>query len=119
MIVATPVTVDGRTAPAWGKARWVGVAEVAGPRVTAWTIHEVGWDESHDHGTHGAHHARVVRFLREESVAAVVVDHVGAGMARVLARMEIHVLPATPGDARESILSAVAALPAHARVSRA
>ncbi len=117
MIVATPVTVDGRTAPAWGKARWVGVAEVTGPRVTAWTIHEVGWDESHDLGTHGAHHARVVRFLRDQAVSAIVVDHVGAGMARLLDRMGIPRLPATPGDARDSILAAVAALPPGAWLS--
>ena len=28
MFVATPVTADGRSAPAWGKAHWVGVAQV-------------------------------------------------------------------------------------------
>lgn len=114
MIVATPVTVDGRTAHAWGKAHWVGVAEVTGPRVTSWTIHEVGWDELHDAGTHGSHHARVVRFLKDQGVQAIVVDHVGAGMVRLLDRMEIPILPSTPGDARESILAAVAAMPVDA-----
>ena len=117
MIVATPVTVDGRTAGAWGKAHWLGVAEVTGPRVTSWTIHEVGWDESHDAGSHGSHHARVVRFLKEQGISAIVVDHVGPGMAQVLERMGIPVLPATAGDARESILAAVAGLPAETVIS--
>lgn len=118
MIVATPVTCDGRTAHAWGRAHWLGIAEVTGPRVTSWTIHEVGWDDLHDAGTHGSHHARVVRFLKEQGVQVVVVDHVGPGMARVLESMQIPVLPATPGDARESILAAVARLPEEAAVSR-
>lgn len=110
MIVATPVTVDGRSAPAWGHAHWIGVAEVTGPRITSWTIHEVGWDEAHDSGTHGAHHARIVRFLKDEGIETVVVDHLGPGMVQVLETMGIPTLPATPGDARESILAAVAAV---------
>jgi predicted Fe-Mo cluster-binding NifX family protein len=114
VIVATPVTVDGRSAGAWGRAHWVAVAQVTGPRLTAWTIHEVGWDESHDIGTHGSHHARVVRFLKDQAVDAVVVDHVGAGMARMLETMGIPVLPASPGDARASVLAAVATLPVQA-----
>ena len=117
MIVATPVTVDGRTAHAWGKAHWLGVADVTGPRVTSWTIHEVGWDELHDAGTHGSHHARVVRFLKDQGVQAIVVDHVGPGMARLLERLGIPVLAATPGDARESILAAVGSLPAESGLS--
>jgi len=114
VIVATPVTVDGQSAGAWGRAHWVAVAQVTGPRLTAWTIHEVGWDESHDLGSHGSHHARVVRFLKDQGVDAVVVDHVGAGMAQVLQTMGIPVLAATPGDARASVLAAVAALPVQA-----
>jgi predicted Fe-Mo cluster-binding NifX family protein len=50
----------------------------------------------------------VVTFLRGHRVAAVVVDHVGEGMARMLATMGIPTLPATPGDARASVLAAVA-----------
>ncbi|MEN0071142.1 MAG: dinitrogenase iron-molybdenum cofactor [Propionicimonas sp.] len=115
MIVATPVTVDGRSAGAWGRAHWVAVAQVSGPRIISWNIHEVGWDELHDSGTHGSHHARVVKFLKTESIEAVVVDHVGAGMARMLDTMGIPTLPATPGDARASVLAAAGASPAEAR----
>ncbi|OCL36955.1 hypothetical protein BCR15_12810 [Tessaracoccus lapidicaptus] len=108
MIVATPVTEEGQSAHAWGRAHWVGVADVRDGDVADWTVHEVRWDESHDAGTHGSHHARVVRFLKEQGVEAVVVDHMGEGMARMLHTMGIPILAASPGDARESILAATA-----------
>ena len=109
MYVATPVTADGRSAPAWGKAHWVGVAQVVDGAVVSWRIDEVAWDDSHDSGTHGSHHARIVRFLKDERIDAVVVDHMGEGMVRVMNTMGIPILTATPGDARASILAAVAA----------
>jgi len=76
--------------------------------VRSWQVHEVGWDVSHDEGTHGSHHARIVRFLKEEGVQAVVVDHMGEGMQRVMNTMGIPLLPASPGDAQASVLAAVA-----------
>jgi predicted Fe-Mo cluster-binding NifX family protein len=109
MIVATPVTAEGLSAAAWGRAHWIGVADVADGAVRAWQIHEVGWDVSHDEGTHGSHHARIVRFLKEQGVEAVVVDHMGPGMVQVMNTMGIPLLPATPGDAQASILAALAA----------
>jgi predicted Fe-Mo cluster-binding NifX family protein len=107
MIVATPVTEDGQSAAAWGRAHWIGVADVADGAVRTWQVHEVGWDESHDEGTHGSHHARIVRFLKEQAIEAVVVDHMGPGMVRVMQTMGIPLLPASPGDARASILAAL------------
>jgi predicted Fe-Mo cluster-binding NifX family protein len=108
MIVATPVTADGQSAAAWGRAHWIGVAEVADGSVRAWQVHEVGWDESHDEGSHGSHHARIVRFLKEQAIDAVVVDHMGPGMVQVMQTMRIPVLPASPGDAQASIVAALA-----------
>jgi len=108
VIIATPVTEDGRSAAAWGRAHWVGVADVEDGAVRSWQVHEVGWDVSHDEGTHGSHHARIVRFLKEEGVQAVVVDHMGEGMQRVMNTMGIPLLPASPGDAQASVLAAVA-----------
>ena len=58
-------------------------------------------------GTHGSHHARIVRFLKEHGIEAVVVDHMGPGMVQVMATMRIPLLPATAGDARRSILAAI------------
>lgn len=109
MIVATPVDADGHTGPAWGRARWVAVADVAEDgALAAWAVHEVGWDELHDSGTPGAHHARVATFLGTHQVAAVVVDHVGPGMVRMLDTMGIAILESVGGDARASVKAAVA-----------
>jgi predicted Fe-Mo cluster-binding NifX family protein len=60
----------------------------------------------------GSHHARIVRFLKEQGITAVVVDHMGPGMVQVMGTMGIPLLPASPGDAQASILAAVAASPA-------
>ncbi|PKQ23436.1 MAG: dinitrogenase iron-molybdenum cofactor [Actinobacteria bacterium HGW-Actinobacteria-5] len=109
VIVATPVTEAGLSAAAWGKAHWIGVADVEDGQVRAWQIHEVAWDVSHDEGTHGSHHARIVRFLKEQGIQAVVVDHMGEGMQRVMHTMGIPLLPASPGDAQASVVAALAA----------
>lgn len=109
MNIATPVTDTGQSAAAWGKAHWIGVATVEDGAVSAWQVHEVAWDVSHDEGTHGSHHARIVRFLKEHGIQAVVVDHMGPGMVQVMQTMQIPVLPASPGDAQASILAALTA----------
>jgi len=106
MIIATPVDAAGQSAHAWGRAHWVAVAEVT-DTITSWDVHEVSWDDLHDSGTHGSHHARVVSFLKDHGIQAIVVDHVGEGMARMLDTMNIPLLPASAGDAKESVLHAV------------
>lgn len=108
MIVATAVTVDGQTARRWGKAHWIGVADVAGPRINTWTIHEVGWDDAGLFGRR-PRHARITRFLTDQEVDAVVATKVGSRLAKLFARLGVQLLPATPGDARESVLAAVGA----------
>ncbi len=107
MRIATPVDAEGHSAAAWGRAHWVAVAEVSEDALTGWQVHEVSWDDLHDAGTHGAHHARVVTFLKEQGIEAIVVDHVGEGMQRMLATMSIPMLPASVGDAKLSVLRAV------------
>lgn len=109
MIVATPVDAAGRTEGGWGRAHWVAVATVADGAVTDWQVIETNWDGLHDEGTHGAHHARMVRFLKEHAIEAVVVGHMGDGMRRVLGTMQIPILPAQVGDAKASVVAAVAA----------
>ncbi len=109
MNIATPVTATSQSAAAWGKAHWIGVATVVDGAVSAWQVHEVAWDVSHDECTHGSHHARIVRFLKEHDIAAVVVDHMGPGMVQVMQTMKIPVLPASPGDGQASILAALTA----------
>lgn len=109
MKIATPVDTAGHSAPAWGRAHLIAVADVADGAVTDWQVHEVAWDDLHDAGTPGSHHARIVTFLKEQQIQAIVVDHVGEGMQRMLATMSIPMLPASPGDAKQSVLAAVLA----------
>ena len=106
MILAVPVEPDGRVGHTWGKAAAVAVATVADGTITDWQVHQVGWDLVHEEGPHGTHHARVVRFLREHGVEAVLVDHVGDGMRRMLTTMGIALHEGTHGDARAAVLAA-------------
>ncbi|MCA0251875.1 MAG: hypothetical protein LCH76_06225 [Actinobacteria bacterium] len=109
MIIATPVTVDGRTAESWGKAHWVGVADVAGPRITSWTIHEVGWDDAKGLGK-DSRHARIARFLQAEQVTTVVAPAIGRRLRKLFAQLGIGFAKAIPGDARTSVLAAASAI---------
>jgi len=108
MIVMTPVTPEGDSDPRFGRAPRVAVAEVVDGAVVSWAEHQVDWDVLHDEGTHGAHHARVMTFLKENGVEAVVSAEMGPGMARMLDTAKIPVLLASPGDAKASVLAAIA-----------
>jgi len=110
MIIAIPVTPDGAVEERWGRAPRLAVASVVDGRIADWTEHAVGWDGAHDQGTEGAHHARVVRFLRENGVTHVVVDHMGAGMRHTLGKLGIEILPVRSPFAREAVELAVASL---------
>lgn len=111
MLLATPVDEHGQTAHSWGRAHWLALATLEEEddgvlAITDWRVEEVAWDISHDAGTHGSHHARVIRFLLDNGVQAAVVDHVGTGMYRMLHSAGIATLPSTPGDARASVAKA-------------
>jgi predicted Fe-Mo cluster-binding NifX family protein len=106
MIVAVPVESSGALGHSWGKARQVAVAEVVDGQVVRWEVHEVRWDRSHDEATEGAHHARVVTFLRSNAVEGVVVQHVGDGMRRMLGSMGVTLHEGAHGDARTAALTA-------------
>lgn len=108
MIIAAAVDADGLIAHSWGKARTVAVAEVEDDRVRDWQEYSVGWDVSHDEGPHGAHHARVVRFLRTHRVQAVLARQVGEGMRRMLGSMDVRLIEGAAGDARAVMLSVAA-----------
>lgn len=108
MRIAIPVTPDGRVEEGWGRAPLVAVATREDGGITDWEVHQVRWDVAHDEGTEGAHHARIVRFLRDNAVEAVVVDHMGQGMRHTLGKMGIPVLPALSADARQAVEQAPA-----------
>lgn len=106
VILVVPVGPDATVGPSFGKASAVAVARVEGGEVTGWDVFDVGWDESHDAGTHGSHHARIVRFLREHGVERVVARHVGDPMKRTLSSMGVTAVLGVDGDARAAVLAA-------------
>jgi predicted Fe-Mo cluster-binding NifX family protein len=107
VIVAAAVEPDGSVGHSWGKARSVVVATVEADEVADWRPYEVCWDLLHDEGTSGAHHARVVTFLRTHGVGMVLVDHVGDGMRRMLTSMGVDLCEDIRGDARAAMCAAV------------
>ncbi len=105
MRVCVPVTPTGQV-DRWGRARQVAVAKVMSGEIVDWQLSNVGWDDLHDAGTEGAHHARVARFVREQGVEAVVAEHMGADMAHMLHRLGMTVHLGASGDARTAVLAA-------------
>jgi predicted Fe-Mo cluster-binding NifX family protein len=103
MIVCAPVTSEGMIDPRWGRADWVALADVVDGEVVSWREIEVSWSRLHDEGTPGSHHARVVGFLRENSVGAVVAHHMGDGMVRMLDTMGLPTHLGAAGDARLAV----------------
>jgi len=93
--------------PRWGRADRVSVAEVVNDKIVSWQEVEVSWSRLHDQGTPGTHHARVVTFLREHQIEAVVANHMGDGMVRTLDTMGLPVHIGAAGDARAAVLDAV------------
>ncbi|MCF8527872.1 MAG: hypothetical protein K9G80_10215 [Candidatus Nanopelagicales bacterium] len=106
-VVCIPVTADGHVGHSWGEAPTVALASVDDSGIVAWVTHDVSWDASHDAGPHGTHHARIARFLREEQVTDVIVDHLGDPMGNMLAKMSIKVHTGYSGDARRACLEAI------------
>ena len=109
MRVCVPVTEDGQVDPRWGRAEAVAVAEVSDGAITSWQQHQVGWGSQHDQGTEGSHHARIARFLRDNQIEAIAVNHVGDGMVRMLGTMGIRIVGGLGGDARAAAQAAAAA----------
>lgn len=107
MIICVPVTKDGNIDPRWGRADWVAIADVQDGKIDTWLEVEVSWSRLHDEGTEGAHHARVVKFLREHNVESVVVHHMGDGMTRMLNTMGIPVQLGADGNARTAVQKAI------------
>ncbi|MDH2904047.1 MAG: NifB/NifX family molybdenum-iron cluster-binding protein [Actinomycetota bacterium] len=108
MILCVPVTSDGQVDPRWGRAQHVAVANVVDGDIESWREIEVSWDRLHDEGTSAQHHARVARFLLQNHVEGVVVNHVGDGMVRMLSTMKLPLYLEATGDARAAVLAAVA-----------
>lgn len=116
VVVALPVTPEGGLEPRFGRAPRMAIATVDGDQITDWQVHEVGWDVLHDEGTHGSHHARIVRFMREHGAGRVVFSHMGPPMINTLSKLGLLLIqvddPTQFDDAKQLALAAgqVAAL---------
>lgn len=106
MKVLTTLDAGGNVGGGLGRAPRVGLATVEDGRITSWEEIPVGWDELHGQGAEGAHHARIVRFLREHQVGVVVAKGVGEGMQRVLGNMGIRLVLGVQGDAHQVVTDA-------------
>ena len=84
----------------------VAILDVQDGAVAGWQEFDVGWDELHDVGTEGGHHARVARFLREHGVQTVVAQHMGPDMEHMLEQMGLTVRLGASGDARQAATAA-------------
>lgn len=105
MIVCIPVS-DGQVAQGWGRTRRLALSRVVEGAIVDWQELDVGWDAAHDIGPEGSHHARVARFLREQRVEVVAVEHMGEPMQRMISKLGIRVVSEAQGDARAAVLAA-------------
>ena len=95
-----------------GRAATMAVADVQDGQIVSWTETPVGWDVLHDDPTsnHGAHHARIAKFMKDNKVEVIVSGHIGPPMAHTLGLMQIHMFVGAEGLAREAVLVAAAEL---------
>ncbi len=108
MILTVPVTEEGLVDVKFGKAVTMAVATVVDEQITRWHLHEVGWDVLHDEGGHGQHHARIVRFLKDNEVQRVLFAHMGQPMLNTINKMGLELVQVGPMDAREAVVQAAA-----------
>ncbi len=106
MRIAMPVTPGDELDRTFGKADRIALVDVIDGQITNWRTIEVGWRAVHDQGTHGSHHARIVRFMRENEVERVVFNHMGEGMLNTLGKLGLSLVQAEPGAARSTALGA-------------
>lgn len=96
-----------------GKAHSMALATVANGRIVSWEVEEVGWDALHGQGPEGTHHARIVRFMGDHGVRAVVTGHMGAPMVNTMTKLGVLPLVDAAGDARQAALAGAAILVTH------
>ncbi|NLA28255.1 MAG: hypothetical protein GX875_01165 [Propionibacterium sp.] len=107
MKLTAPVSEDGQIGSHFGKATRMAVGTVRDDgQLIDWRIDEVGWDVLHDEGSHGQHHARIVRFLKENEIERVVFTHMGQGMLNTINKMGLQLVEAPVMDAKEAIVQA-------------
>ncbi len=107
-VVAIPVTPDGGVEARFGRAPTMAIATVESGRITDWRTEDVGWDVLHDLGEHGQHHARIVRFMRDNSVTVAAAGHMGPPMVNTLGKLGLAVVLGVPEmPAKDAVLLVV------------
>ena len=107
MIVCVPVGSASVIDRRWGRADRLAIAEVLDGQIVSWQEFDAGWSRLHDEGTEGSHHARVVRFLLEHRVQAVVAAHMGDPMVHMLEKLGMQVHLGASGDARVAVRATI------------
>ena len=119
MKIAAAIASDSTQLVGLGRAPRVALATVEGDDITGMTIVDVQWDAlhgqqecnhddpNHEHGAggHGSHHARIVTFLRENDVDAVLAAHAGPPMVNTIQKMGLAFLTAD-GDVQDVLIAA-------------
>ncbi len=119
MRLAAAVAAESTDLVGLGRAPRVALLDVEDGVVTGQEVVETQWDVlhgdhghgDHEHGHHnhpgeGAHHARIVTFLRDNKVEAVMAAHAGPPMVNTLSKMG---LPFLTGQGDAAQLAAEAA----------
>lgn len=106
MIVAVTTTPQGTVGGGLGRAQSIAVAEVRHGAVASWAEVHVGWGDLHGSEPEGTHHARIVRFVREHALEAVVTSGLGEGMRTTMGKLGVVVRTDLSGDARAAAVTA-------------
>ncbi|MBK9739836.1 MAG: hypothetical protein IPO93_10035 [Actinobacteria bacterium] len=107
MTVCVPLNSDGTIHNRLGQANVVAICHVHDGQVTDWDEHVVEWDTTYGVDVLGVHHPRVIRFLQDQHVTAVVADNVCDIMQSTLPTLGITVSTGHSGDARSAVEAAV------------
>lgn len=104
-----PITESGEVDGGFGKAYKVAVGTFDNGTINDWQEVVVDWRTSHDAGTHGSHHARIVKFLLEHEITHVLTGHMGESMQNTITKMHLQLRLDLAGDARTAVQVALAA----------
>lgn len=118
MRLAAAIAAESTDLVGLGRAPRVALLDVEDGVVTGQEVVETQWDVlhgdhghgDHEHGHHnhpgeGAHHARIVTFLRDNEVEAVMAAHAGPPMVNTLSKMGLPFLTGQ-GDAAQLAVEA-------------
>ncbi|RLP06484.1 NifB/NifX family molybdenum-iron cluster-binding protein [Propionibacterium australiense] len=110
-VVSLALGADG-TPCGLGRAPRMAVATVEDGRLVDWRVEETSWDVLHDQGEHGQHHARIVRFMRDNGVEVAAAAHMGPPMVNTLNKLGLAVVVDVPADMapEQAVVAVVGAL---------